>query len=155
MYLEVHASQIELLRLVDEDQEVSSPFILDDPVKHVSPLFPKEILTKEIFPVLKIFPFHLRIIVVVKDMLLEIQLRFAILLADLARIASVFFDPEVLSIFGSAFFQMLLGFPCRLKSLIALRALFVIGCKLQRIFSALLSQHILKFLGCVSLIRLF
>ena len=88
-------------------------------------------------------------------MLLEIQLSFTLLLADLAWITSVFFDLDVLSILGSAFFQMLLGFPRRLKLLITFRTLFVIGCKLLRIFPALLSQHFLKFLVRVCLIRLF
>ena len=86
---------------------------------------------------------------------LELHLSFTLLRADLARITSVSFDFDVLRIFGSAFFQMLFGFPRRLKLLVALRALFVIGGKLQRIFSALLSQHFLKFLARVCVIRLF
>ena len=88
-------------------------------------------------------------------MLLEIQLSFTLLLADLAWITSVFFDLDVLSILGSAFFQMLLGFPCCFKLFVALRALLVFGCIQLRIFLTLLSQHFLKFLVRVCLIRLF
>ena len=86
---------------------------------------------------------------------LELCLSFAVLRADLARVTSVFFDPDVLSIFDSTFFQMLLGFPCCFKLFVAFRALLVFGCIQLRIFSALLSQHFLKFLVRVCLIRLF
>ena len=92
---------------------------------------------------------------VVEDVLLELYLRFAFLLTDLARITFIYLDPNPLSIFASANFQMLLGVPCRLKLFIALRALLVLSCVQQRIFLALVSQHFLKFLGPVGVIRLF
>ena len=88
-------------------------------------------------------------------MLLKFYLSFTFLLADLAWITSIFFDPDPLSIFVSASLQMPLGFPRRHKLLVAFRTLFVIGCVQQRIIFALLSQHFLNFLVRVCLIRLF
>ena len=92
---------------------------------------------------------------VVEDMPLKLYLSLVIPGADLARITSVYLDHDTHSTFAPAIPQVPFGFPRSFKPLVAFRALFVIGGKLQRIFSALLSQHFLKFLARVCVIRLF
>ena len=92
---------------------------------------------------------------VVVDMLLELGFSFTILGADLARVTSVLFDPDILSTLWSAPFQMLLGVPGPLELLVALRTLLVLGCVQQRILLALLSQHFAEFPARVRLIGFF
>ena len=124
-------------------------------MKYAIPLSPEEFMTEETLPTLQVLGLHLRIVMVVIDMLLELRQSFAFLLADPARVTSIFLNFDEITTFPPAIFQMSLGFPSRFIPLVTLRALLVFGCIQLRIFSALLSQHFLKFLVRVCLIRLF
>ena len=44
-YLEVYAGKVKFFGLIDEDKEVSSPLVLDDPLKDAVPLPSEEFLT--------------------------------------------------------------------------------------------------------------